>query len=623
MKHFKNQFFILIIIGIFISLFTKAQSKIEHLEPPFWWAGMKNQELQLLVHGKNIAELDPQLEYAGVSLKQTIKVKNPNYLFLNLEIGENASPGTFSINFKKDNKTVDTYNYRLLSREQGSATRQGFESSDVMYLITPDRFVNGNPDNDNIAGMGDKANRQDPLGRHGGDIQGIADHLDYIDEMGFTAIWVNPVLENDQPVASYHGYATTDFYKVDSRFGSNEEYKKLAELAKSKGIKLIMDMILNHCGSGHWWMRDPPTDDWINFQDIYTQTNHRRTTVQDPHASAIDFKIFQHGWFVETMPDLNQQNPLMATYLIQNTIWWIEYAGLAGIRMDTYPYPDIYFMAAWTCRVQEEYPNFNVVGEEWSLNPAIVSFWQKGKVNANGYVSCLPSLMDFPIQHAIVRGLTEEESWNKGLIKPYEMLANDFLYADPYNLVIFPDNHDMDRFYAQVGNDYDLYKLGLAYFLTMRGIPQIYYGTEILMANPGQGDHGLIRSDFPGGWKGDKVNAFTGKGLSAQQKEAKDYMKKLLQYRKSSSVIHSGKLTHFAPQDGMYVYFRHNDQGKVMVVLNKSENEQDLELDRFQEMLKGVGSGKDVLGNKTINLRDKLKVPARSPLILELKNGEV
>ena len=355
--------------------------------------------------------------------------------------------------------------------------------------------------------------------------------------MGFTAIWLNPVLENDMPDYSYHGYAATDFYKVDQRFGSNEEYRALIAKAKDKGIKIIMDMILNHCGSEHWFVKDMPTDDWVNFGGEYVNTSHRRNTVQDIHASEYDKRMFSDGWFVKTMPDLNQRNPLLATYLIQNTIWWIEYSGLSGIRMDTYPYPDKDFMTDWTCAIRAEYPNFNTVGEEWVNNPAIVSYWQEGKDNHDDYTSCLPSLMDFPIQYALAQALVQEEKqYGSGLIELYKMLSQDFLYADPYSLVVFPDNHDMDRFFTQVNEDLDLFKMGIAYILTLRGTPQLYYGTEILMDNEGApGDHGIIRTDFPGGWKGDEVNGFTGKGLSEQQKEAKAYIKKLLNWRKTNA----------------------------------------------------------------------------------------
>ncbi len=544
----------------FLNSFAKIE-KIERVEPIFWWAGMKSHELQLMVYGDDISASNVELKYPGVKLEAVSKVENPNYLFLDLVLDENVQPGKFEIRFKQGEKTVATYLYELKAREKNSAKRMGFNSSDVIYLITPDRFANGNPENDWVEGMKEKPNRNDKNGRHGGDIRGIINSLDYIQKLGFTAVWLNPVLENNMTRVSYHGYSTTDFYKVDPRYGTNEEYRELNDELDKRGMKLIMDMIFNHCGSEHWWMDDLPMSDWINNYPDFKITSHRRTVNQDPHASEADTKAMVEGWFVPSMPDLNQRNPFMAKYLVQNSIWWIEYAGLEGIRQDTWPYPDKYMMAEWTKAVLNEYPNFNIVGEEWTMNPAIVSYWQKGKVNTDGYVSYLPSLMDFPLQNAVSTALSSQETWGNGLIQIYEALANDFQYPDAGNLVIFPDNHDMSRFYVQVGEDEDLLKTGIAFFLTTRGIPQIYYGTEILMRHEGS-EHGNIRADFPGGWKGDEINAFTGEGLSLQQKEMQNYVSTIQNWRKEKPVIHHGKLMHFAPENGIYVYFRYNDKDK-------------------------------------------------------------
>ncbi len=595
--------------------------KVDKIEPSFWWADMKSPKLQVMLYGEKIGHLMPEISYEGVKVEKSIRVKNSNYLFIDLDI-EGAKPGKFDIVLKDGEKTALTQAYELRARKPNSAMREGFNSSDVMYLITPDRFANGDPSNDAVAGLSDQPNREHPGGRHGGDLQGLLDNLDYFEDMGITTLWVNPVLENNQPIYSYHGYSTTDYYKVDARYGSNELYKKLVDEAGKRGIKCIMDMIVNHCGSEHWWMKDLPMDDWINFQnEPYQQTNHRREALQDPYAAPSDRKLHNDGWFVETMPDLNQNNELMATYLIQNSIWWIEYLGLAGIRMDTYSYPDKYYMTEWTRRVMEEYPNFNVVGEEWSENPAIVAHWQKGKVNHDGYVSYLRSLMDFPMQKAISEAMNDEENhWNKGLIKMYHGLANDFLYPEPNELVVFLDNHDMSRFYTQVGEDPALLKMGLAYILTTRGIPQIYYGTEILLSNPGTEDHGIIRSDFPGGWKGDKVNAFTGKGLSEDAKDVQSYLKTLMNWRKGKTVISQGELTHFAPENGHYVYFRYNKDKTVMVVLNKNKEASQLKLGRFHRYLKQAKAGKNVADGKVYDLKgESITVPAKSALILELE----
>jgi glycosidase len=600
---------------IFLSFAANAApEKLDRVEPAFWWVGMKNPALQLLINGPQISNLQPVITYAGVRVDQVIRVQSPNYLFLDLTILDNKTATSFEIDFQKDGKSVLRYTYKLLARRKGSAERQGFNNSDLMYLITPDRFVNGDPSNDSVASLYEKADRSNPGGRHGGDIQGVINSLDYLKEMGFTAIWDNPVLENNQKDYSYHGYAISDFYKVDARFGSNEQYQKMGAIASSKGIKHIMDMIVNHCGSEHWWMKDLPTADWINNGNKFFSTNHKKSTIQDPYVSDTDYRGMADGWFVETMPDLNQRNPLLATYLIQNAIWWIEYADLAGIRMDTYPYPDKAFMSTWSCSIMNEYPNFNIVGEEWNGNPAIVAFWQRGKHNPNGYVSCLPSLMDFPLQENLANALNNPTSWNN----LYETLANDFQYANPSNLVLFPDNHDMTRFFTQVQEDYGLYKLGIIYALTINRVPQIYYGTEILTTSPKERNDGLIRSDFPGGWKDDAVNAFTNKGLKPLQLEAKAFLKKLATWRKTAAVIHTGKLKHFVPENNLYVYFRYNEGQTVMVVLNKDTKDVELDPQRFAECIGSFATGKDVISDKTLSLKQKMMVPAKTGLVLVL-----
>lgn len=608
----------LFIVGFIISISSFAWS-VDRVEPTFWWVGMKNPTVQLMVHGAGIATAEISLDYPGVKIKSLSRQENPNYVFIDLSISPEAKAGTFPIQFRKSKKEVVSYNYELKNREPNSAGRKGFDGSDVIYLITPDRFVNGNPANDVVAGMKELPNRSHMNGRHGGDIQGIKNSLDYLAGMGFTSVWLNPVLENNMTQVSYHGYSTTDFYKVDPRYGTNEEYRELGKAIHQKGMKLMMDMIFNHIGSEHWWMNDMPSADWLNFYPEYKITSHRRTVNQDPHASEADKKMMADGWFVPSMPDMNQRNPFLLNYLIQNSIWWTEYVGLDGIRMDTYPYPDKFAMAEWTRRMLEEYPGFYMVGEEWAMNPAIVSYWQKGKVNADGYVSELPGLMDFPLNNAVVKSLKEPESWGGGLVTLYEALANDFLYPNPDALVIFPDNHDMSRFYTQLGENVDLLKMGIAYYATTRGIPQIFYGTEILMSNPGTEEHGVIRSDFPGGWAGDQVNAFTGTGLSAKQKDAQDYFRKVLNWRKNNPVIHSGVLRHFAPENGIYVYFRYNESGKVMVVLNKNEETKTLDTARFSEVMAACISGKEIISGKTITDLKTLNVPAMSAMIIELK----
>ncbi len=600
---------------------------INRVEPPNWWVGFKNSELQLLVHHPNISDSSPEIDYPGIELKEFHKADSPNYLFLDLELSESAIAGKFNITFKFENGEELIQTYELKSRVKPSDEYLGFDSSDVIYLITPDRFANANPENDIDSTLLEKAiNRKDDYARHGGDIEGITDHLDYISDMGFTAIWPCPLLINDMPRASYHGYAMTDFYQIDPRFGTLDEYIELSEKASEKGIKLVMDQVANHCGVEHWWMKDLPFKDWVNQQEAFENhqelknSSHRRTTNQDMYASEKDKKAMNEGWFVPAMPDLNQRNPFMAKYIIQNSIWWIETAGLGGIRQDTYPYPDKDFMSGWAGAIMAEYPNFSIVGEEWSYNPLLIAYWQDGHVNKDGYDSNLRSSMDFAMQSTIVQGLYEPESWGGGLVKIYDGLANDFAYTSPKDILIFPDNHDMSRIFSQMGEDVTKTKMALSCQLVLPRIVQLYYGTEILMndtANPG--DHGLIRTDFPGGWEGDNVNAFSGEGLTDAQKDMQSYLKKLLNYRKTSKAIHEGKTIHFAPENGVYMLFRISDDETVVHILNKNDQAVNLDLSRFDEVgLKGK-SLTNIISDETIVWEDKMTLDKKGSYILTTK----
>jgi glycosidase len=612
----------LLILFIFIwNPFLQAQ--IQRVEPLNWWVGMKNPNLQLLVYGKNIAETTPEINYDGVKINSSIPGDSKNYLFINLTIAPSTRPGNFVINFKLGNKTKEKYNYTLLPRETGAADLKGFSASDVIYLITPDRFANGDPKNDIVPTMLEKKiDRKDQSGRHGGDLRGIINNLDYIENMGFTAIWPSPVLENNMPQYSYHGYAITDYYKVDPRFGTLEDYKELSKKAKQKGIKLIFDGVVNHSGSKYWWMDDLPFKTWINHPDSFVMTNHRRTTNEDLYASNYDKELMTKGWFWTNMPDLNGANEFMANYLIQNSIWWIETLQLGGIRQDTYCYSDKSFLTKWSCSIMNEYPNFSMVGEEWSYNPLIVSYWQQGKKNHDGYTGCLKSSMDFPTQTAIVQALKESESsdFSKGLTRIYEGLGNDFVYANPNALLVFGDNHDMDRIYTQLDKNLDLTKIALTYLFTIRGIPQVYYGTEVLMDNTGfSGNHGVIRTDFPGGWATDSVNALTGKGLSADQQNMQNYLKKLLNWRKNNSTISNGKTLHFAPFDGIYAYFRYNENETIMVVINKNEKEMKLDTKRFDEILSNKNKATNVLTAQSFNFKEGIKLNPKSATIFKIE----
>lgn len=614
-----------IFLFLIVSFISSAQ--IDRVEPPNWWVGFQEQELQLLVYGEDIEKLTPTISYDGVSLEKAHLADSPNYLFLDLLIAENAAPGTFKIVFKSKKGKRITYKYELKERQKPAEDFVGFDSSDAIYLITPDRFANGDVSNDIDTSLLEKiTDRKDDYARHGGDIRGIIDHLDYIEDMGFTALWSSPLLINDMKSGSYHGYAMTDFYKVDQRFGTLEEYKELADKSKKRGIKLIMDMVANHAGVEHWWMKDLPFSDWINFQERFENnealvySNHRRTSNQDRYASEADKNGMSDGWFVETMPDLNQRNPFMAKYLIQNSIWWVETLELGGIRQDTYPYPDKDFMSEWAGAIMKEYPNFRIVGEEWSYNPLLIGYWQEGANNRDGYDSNLTSTMDFAMQANIVNALNEEEQWAAGLVKIYEGLANDFIYACPEDIMIFPDNHDMSRIFTQLNENVVHTKMAVAYLLTLPRIPQIYYGTEILMndtANPG--DHGLIRTDFPGGWKNDTVNAFTGKGLTSEQLEMQQFVKTILNYRKDSEAIHSGKTIHFAPEGGIYLLARILDNEKVVIILNKNAETVQLELDRFEELGLKRSTLKNVITGEEIKWEDNLRFDGEGAFIYTTK----
>ena len=666
------------------------------LEPAFWWAGMQNPELQLMLYSRELPSLPQQIKVdiqgKGITLKSLEHTDNPHYLFINLDLSQ-AAPQTFELIISNTDSAskADTPLYRLpytlQGRAKGSRERQGFSNKDVIYLITPDRFANGDTSNDNQADMLEQvaanspSNLNYPDARHGGDIAGISQHLAYLAKLGVTQLWINPLLENNQAQYSYHGYSITNLYRVDPRFGSNEDYKALVAKANKLGLGVIKDVVVNHIGSNHWWLNDLPSQDWLNdatktqlhnrkskpdlMQSADTKssaikssvtsprfTSHRRTTVQDPYAAAQDHIDFVDGWFTDTMPDLNQSNPKLATYLIQNSIWWVEYAGLSGIREDTYSYADKGFLAKWSKAVMAEYPNFNIVGEEWTANPITVSYWQKGKINADGYTSDLPSLMDFPLYEKLIASLNEPESWDTGFIKLYEMLANDVVYAEPSKLVLFEGNHDTNRIFSLVKENIDLYKMALTYVLTAKRIPQLFYGTEVLMTSPTEGRHdGVVRSDFPGGFANSATNAFTGQGLSEPQRQAQQFVRTLLNYRKQSPALQSGDLLHFVPQDGIYVQFRcllndplsaeqkaealksltqHNSQtqhnactqplaDKVMVIYNKNDKAVTLDVNRFASVLGDSGDATDIISGKTVSLNQAITLPHAGVTILELK----
>lgn len=610
----RRSFATLFLAAVFLTPAVAAPA-IAHLEPPFWWTGMRDGALQLMVHGAGIGKLQPAIDYPGVRIASSTRVANANYLFIDLEIAPDAKPGSFDIVFEGDGAPV-RYPYQLRAREAGSGARQGFGNADAIYQIMPDRFANGDPSNDSVPGMLEKADRKNPGGRHGGDIQGAIDRLDYIAGLGFTQLWPTPLVENDMPSYSYHGYAVTNHYRIDPRYGQNEDFVRLSQEAKKRGIGLIQDVVLSHIGGNHWWMQDLPTPDWINFGGKFVPTAHHRVAVQDKYASRADSHNFTAGWFTASMPDLNQTNPLVANYLIQNNIWWIEYAGLSGLRIDTYSYSDGAFLTQYTGRLMDEYPNLNLVGEEWSTLVPVVAHWQRGKANFDGYTSSLPSLMDFPLVDSMRTALSTPD---KGFNEVYQTLSLDYLYPDPAKLVLFGGNHDMARMYSVLGEDFDRYRMNLVFLMTMPRIPQFYTGDEILMTSTTKGrDDASYRIDFPGGWAGDKRNAFTGAGLDARQRAALALVRKLANWRKGEPVIHTGKLMHFGPENNTWVYFRYNDQKRIMVAMNDNDKEMALPTARFQEMLKGTANGVDLLSGKTVDLTRELRLAPKATLLIEL-----
>lgn len=590
----------------------------DRVEPPFWWVGMKNEDLQLLVYGKNISLTEPRISDGAMTIQRVIKADSPHYLFLDIKISLDAAPGLYPIVFYKDDKQLFEYDFELKMRRSGSALRKGIDQSDVIYLLFPDRFVNGNPNNDSHPEMLEKADKSNPDGRHGGDLAGMINKLDYIENLGFTAIWHNPLLENNQERYSYHGYAISNFYRIDPRFGNNDDYLLFVKLSHEKGIKVIMDMIFNHCGSGHWWMNDLPWDDWINQHESFTRSNFRAGTVFDPYASDWDRDLFQKGWFDTNMPDLNQSNPYLMNYLIQNSIWWVEYAGIDGIRMDTYPYPDKDGMALWAERLMGEYPNLSVIAEAWLTEPAQVATWQRGDKSGIGYESSVSHVFDFPLYEAFRFAFNEEAGWSTGMVRFYNLLSQDFVYPNPGNIVVFADNHDGSRIFTKVNENLNSLKLAMILVLTTRGVPQIYYGTEIMMAGDETKGHGDVRKPFPGGWSTDVRNAFTKEGRTHEENEIFDFMHLLINWRKNKLVVHFGELRHFIPENDVYIYFRYNETEKIMILLNNNRSEQLIDGRRFAELTDGFSKGVNIFDGKEF-LLDKIKIPSKTGLILELR----
>lgn len=610
-----------------------AGARVGRVEPLSWWTGMKT-PLQLMVCGDGISRYDVRIEGGkGVKAGTVHKADSPDYLFVDVEISPDAVPGTYYIVFD-DGTDKFKYSYEIAARSEDSAERGSFSTADMVYLIMPDRFANGDPSNDATDDTAEKPDRDGFFGRHGGDIQGIIDHLDYISDLGATAVWCTPLLLDDEPEGSYHGYACADYYRIDPRFGSNGLYREFVGKAHEKGLKVIMDIVTNHCGTAHWWMKNLPFEDWVHVFPEYTGTNICFSTNMDPNASKYDLNLQESGWFVPSMPDMNLDNPFVLQYFKQWAVWWIEYAGLDGFRVDTYPYNEKKPMSEWCAAVLEEYPGFNIVGECWTSSIPQLAYWQGGNANRDGFDSHLPSIMDFPLQEAICKGLpTDSQAWGEGMVRVYDCLSHDFAYHDLSRMMIFVGNHDMDRIGDVLRHNADRQKIAIAMMATMRGIPQMFYGDEMMFVSKDRSQgHGGLRVDFPGGWAGDKVNLFTagGRARAAVNTDGKpvpegfaadmhDYTRTLFQWRKGKKVIHDGRTMHFLTRDNTYAYFRYDDTDAVFVFINNSRGKKHIPWSHYAEIADGLHDGRNVLTGESAEVSDSTVVGPRQVLIVEYK----
>ena len=619
-----------------------AAQKIDRIEPTNWYVGMKNPSVQLMVYGKDIRSAEVSTNYPGVKIDSLVRLDSPNYLLVYMNI-KDAQPGTMKLCFKTG-KNKTNVNYELKARDMKGEDRQGFTNADVLYMLMPDRFASSGK-NLEVKGLNAyKVDRSQPSLRHGGDLEGLRQHLDYFTELGVTALWFTPVLENNSPdhgkTSTYHGYATTDYYRVDPRFGSNADYRRLVDEAHKKGLKVVMDMIFNHCGFEHPWVKDMPTKDWFNTPEWlypenqkytvktqtmdgeqttntkYLQTSYKLTPVLAPYASKVDLHETVDGWFVPTMPDLNQRNEHLMTYLIQNSEWWIETVGIDGIRMDTYPYADRKGMARWMEVLNEEYPNFNTVGETWVTEPAYTAAWQKDsplqKENSN-----LKTVMDFAFFDRVNQAKNEEtDAWWNGFNRIYNSLCYDYLYKDPSHVMAFIENHDTDRFLGETQDTLAL-KQALALLLTVNRIPQLYYGTEVLMNGTKQVTDGNVRKDFPGGFPGDTRSAFTTEGRTKAENDMFRWTARLLHWRQGNEVITKGKQTQFIPQNGVYVVARSYNGKNVMTVINGTSKAATMKAERYAEIIGDAQEATNILTGHKINISKDVKLAPRGVMVLE------
>ena len=637
----KQRLGIILFLFFAFTFFVQAQTiQVQRIDPTNWWVGMKNPKLQVLIYGNNIADCTLALNYPGVTLEKITKVENPNYLFVDLNIAFNTQPGTLYFNLKKTfavvkkgkviggNEVTQSFPYELRKRDQEAIKGQGLDQSDFVYLVLPDRFSNGDTSNDKFADMADPlSDRANPFLRHGGDLKGIMNHFDYFKELGVTTLWLNPVTENDQPTtdeggvqrSAYHGYGFTDHYKVDKRLGGNDVYLEFVKKAHANGMKVVQDVVYNHIGKNHWWMRDMPAKDFLNQWEKYQNTTYKDQPLVDPYGSNFDRKVSQDGWFTSFLPDLNHRNPLVANYLIQNALWNVEYFGIDAWRIDTYFYNDLDFMNRCNQALYNEYPKIYITGENWVNSVANQAYFVKNNINVP-FKSNLMSPIDFQFYLAATDGLSSGMGWNKGFDRIYQTIAQDFLYQDPTTNLLFLDNHDTDRFLSVVNEDYNKFKMGITLLMTTRGIPQLYYGTEILVKNTKNPSDAEVRKDFPGGWAEDKVNKFVAAGRTAKENEAFEFVKTLSMFRKNADAIKNGKLMQFLPQDGLYCYFRYTPKQTIMVLMNQSDKEMSVDTQRYEERLKGFTKANNILEKNELNDLKNIKLPRNSAMVLELKN---
>ncbi len=590
------------------------------VDPPNWFIGMQNQHLELLIHDNHIGEFQVKIDYPGIKILQTVAVANPNYLFVNIEIGSQTQPGNFNIELTKGNQ-IKLLPYELKAKKAAKPGLPKWGPQEVIYLAMPDRFANGDASNDVIKGYKQgQVDRNKMYFRHGGDLAGVGKHINYLSDLGITALWLNPVIENDQPYESYHGYAFTDHYAIDKRFGSLNEYKSLISDLNNSGIKMVQDMVYNHVGDHHWFINDLPEIDWIHQEtDTFRRSNYRDPVLLDPYASQFDKTKNNDGWFDFHMPDLNQQNPRLARYLIQNSLWWIAETGIDGYRIDTYAYPDQHFMAEWGRTIQSEYPGFPVFGETWVSQPAFQVHFAQGSQITKGFDTHLEAVTDFQLNFAFQEAFTKEQTWTDGVSRLYFTLAQDGLYQDANRNITFLDNHDKSRFFSEIDHDVRRLKGALTLMFTLRGIPSLYYGTEILLKGKADPD-GKVRQDFPGGWDSDIQNKFYAGGRSVEENEMFEWLKKLIQYRKENKVLQIGKITQFIPENGIYTFFRKDSDKTIMVICNTHNKIQVQGVDKFSEFVHEKTKLKDIFSGKQTILGRSIQLQPYQTLVFEVVN---